>query len=452
MKSLLESFRIKRRSLTRLLFNPVTLTAGTIVLVVALFEIGNPVLDIIELNWLDLRFRIRGPLAPTPTVVLAAIDEKSLSAEGRWPWPRSKIAALVDKLSRDGAKVIGFDITFAEPDENSRLDFVNELAQKVESRALADPQLSAFIRESRANADNDQALVKALERSSTPVVLGYFFHMTEEGVGYQLDQDDINRRMSRIEGSKYPVVLYSDQDGASVPFLKAYAPQNNIDILTKAAASSGFFSVASDPDGVVRWMPLMIQGGEDLFPSLSILCVWHYLGKPHLAVKTGLDGVEGVQIGDRFIPTDESGQLLINYRGPARTFTHYSLSDILGGTLPPGTFKDKIVLVGATAIGIGDIRNAPFGPVYPGSEIHASVIDNILAGDFIARPNWTKIFDVLAIVVLSAVIRMTLPLITALRRLLIAVILFLVDLRAAYMPFVRAHVWLDMRHPVIAPG
>ena len=99
MKALLGSFRIKRRSLTRLLFNPLTLTAGTIVLVVALFEIGNPVLDIIELNWLDLRFRIRGPLTPTPAVVLAAIDEKSLSAEGRWPWPRSKIAALVDKLS-----------------------------------------------------------------------------------------------------------------------------------------------------------------------------------------------------------------------------------------------------------------------------------------------------------------------------------------------------------------
>jgi adenylate cyclase len=190
MKPLLGRFRFRPGSLKRILFNPFTLTTGTIALVVALFEIGNPVLDIIELNWLDLRFRTRVPLATTGDVVLATIDEKSLTDEGRWPWPRSKIAALVDALSRDGAKVIGFDITFAEPDENSRLGFVNDLAKKAESRGLNDTHLKDFIEESRANADNDQALVNALKRSTTPVVLGYFFHMSEIGVGYRLPPPD----------------------------------------------------------------------------------------------------------------------------------------------------------------------------------------------------------------------------------------------------------------------
>ena len=447
MKRLLSRLRFKPRSLKRFLFNPISLTVGTIVLVVTLFELGSPVLDVIELNWLNLRFRARGPLAPTPTVVLAVIDEKSLSDEGRWPWPRSKIAALVDALSRDGAKAIGFDITFVEPDENSRLTLVNELAQKVDSLAIADSHLADFIQESRANADNDQALVNALKRSSAPVVLGYFFHMSETGVGYELDEDDINQRLTRIEASKYPIIRYS-QDRTAVPFIKAYAPQNNLDIFTKVAASSGYFSVPSDPDGVVRWMPLMIQGGEDLFPPLSILCVWHYLGKPQLVVQTGPNGVEGVQLGERFLPTDESGQLLISYRGPAKTFPYYSISDILEGKLPSGTFKDKIVVVGATAIGIGDLRSTPFGHVYPGSEIHATVIDNILAGDFIKRPSWSKIFDVLAIVFLAGLIGVALPRLNALEGFLFGAMLFLIYVTAAYFLFASAHVWLNMVYPI----
>ena len=98
------------------------------------------------------------------------------------------------------------------------------------------------------------------------------------------------------------------------------------------------------------------------------------------------------------IPTDEAGQLLINYRGPPGTFPTYSAADILAGRLPPGTFAEKIVIVGATAIGIGDIRTTPFGPLYPGPEVHATVADNILAGDFMQRPRWSKVFDLLAIV------------------------------------------------------
>ena len=130
-------------------------------MVIALYAVGTPVLDAIERNWLDLRFRFRGPIAPSPTVVLATIDEKSLETEGRWPWPRSRIAALVDALSRDGARIIAFDITFAEPDQNTRLALVDELAQKADSLNLKNPELADFIRESRIDADNDRALARA---------------------------------------------------------------------------------------------------------------------------------------------------------------------------------------------------------------------------------------------------------------------------------------------------
>src|SRR5262245_24979104 len=158
--------------------SPASLTVGTICVVVGLFAVGVPLLDLIELKTYDLRFVPRGHVPPSPAVVVAVIDEKSLNAEGRWPWPRSKIAALVDSLSQDGARVIGFDIVFSEPDENSQLALIKQLEQKVDTLGIKDPQLADFIHESRKHADNDLALVHAIKNASAAVVLGYFFHMS----------------------------------------------------------------------------------------------------------------------------------------------------------------------------------------------------------------------------------------------------------------------------------
>ena len=194
-----------------------------------MYTVGTPVLDTIELNWLDLRFRFRGPIAPNPTVVLAAIDEKSLEAEGRWPWPRSRIAALVDALSRDGAKAIGFDIMFAEPDRTRGSIWSTNSRRRSITLNLKNPELANFIRESRIDADNDRALARALERSSAPIVLGYFFHMSETELGHKLDEASIERQLAGIADSKYPLVIYTDPGATAVPILKAYAPQGNLD-------------------------------------------------------------------------------------------------------------------------------------------------------------------------------------------------------------------------------
>src|SRR6266702_150454 len=158
--------------------NPMSLTLGTILVVVTLFFSGIPLLDLIELKTYDLRFLSRGSVPPSPAVVMALIDEKSLATEGRWPWPRSKLATLVDILSHDGAKVIGFDIGFLEPDENSQLTFITQLGQKVDALGITPPQLADFIQESKQHADNDLILAHAMQNSSAAVVLGYFFHMS----------------------------------------------------------------------------------------------------------------------------------------------------------------------------------------------------------------------------------------------------------------------------------
>lgn len=434
-----------------LFINTATLTALTIGAAVSLFVLAPSPLEEIELNWIDLQFRARGPLVPGPAVVLAAIDEKSLAAEGRWPWPRARIAALVDALSRDGARVIGFDVLFSESEDDSRLALIGDLERALDARHLADPQLRGILRKGRVAADQDRLLASALERSQAPVVLGYFFHMSEQGAGFRIDGSEIARRLASIAESRYPLV-YLDPQAKAEPFLKAYAPQANLPLFTDKAASSGFFSVTSDNDGTVRWMPMVIQGGEDFFPPLALLSAWHYLGKPNLAVRVGRYGIEGVQLGERFVPTDENGRLFINYRGAAQTFPTYSISDILSGKVATGSFKGKIVLVGATAIGIGDIRTTPFGPVFPGPEVHANVVDNLLAGDFIMRPRWAKVFDLMAIVVLSLLVGLAVPRASALSALLFAGSLLVAYVLGAHWLFVNQRIGVNLVYPVFAMG
>ena len=121
--------------------NPFSLPFYSILLVLVLFIIGVPILDLIELKTYDLRFLMRGHKEPSNAVVLAVIDEKSLDKEGRWPWPRSKIADLIDTLNKDGAKVIGFDIGFLEPDENSNLKLFHQFESQISTLNIKNHKL-----------------------------------------------------------------------------------------------------------------------------------------------------------------------------------------------------------------------------------------------------------------------------------------------------------------------
>ena len=428
--------------------NAVSLTFSTVLLVVILFHVGIPILDMIELKTYDLRFLSRGRLQPSSIVALALIDEKSLDKEGRWPWPRSKMASLVNLLSQDGAKVIGFDIGFFEPDENSLLQFVNQFGQQIEALDIRDTRLTDFMNKNKENADNDLALAKAIRNSSSKVVLGYFFHMSQAELDYLIDQKEIDKRTERISASKYPFVISDGPAIKSFPFPVAYAPQSNLEILSRATRSAGFFTLAADYDGVVRWMPLSIQCGENLYPPLSVSCAWLYLGEPQLMVKVARYGARGIKMGERFIPTDENGQLLINYLGPSRTFQHVSITDILNGKVAKGTFKDRIVLVGATAMGTHDLRSTPFGVFYPGVEIHATVIENIVAQNFLSKPKWSTIYDLFAIIVLGVLTGIALPHLSAVKGIFFAGGFFALHILIAQQLFSSWRVWLNIVYPL----
>ena len=206
--------------------------------------------------------------------------------------------------------------------------------------------------------------------------------------------------------------------------------------------------MSSDRDGVVRNVPLMIDTRKDLFPHLTAQCTWQYLDRPQLIVNVPRYGVEGIQMGARFIPTDENGQMRINYLGPAKTFPHYSITDILKGEIPAGTFKDRIVLVGATPWALTDLRSTPLSPIFPGVEIDATVIDNMLTGRFITKPQWSEIFDLIAIITIGLLPGIFLLGVKATAGLPIALAIFALHVLFTRWLFVQFNLWLNMVYPL----
>lgn len=435
----------------KLLFsiNPFSITLYLTLLIIIIFLMNPSFLEIVERKTMDQRFVSRGVRKPGDTVVLAVIDEESLDKEGKWPWPRSKLATLIDYLSEDGAKVIGFDIGFWEPDENNNLAFIQQLESKIGRLKLKNKDLNRFLEESRLLADNDLILANAIKRSKAKVVLGYFFHMTPEELGYEMGKEAINDRIAQISKSRYPIQFF--QSGTAIePFYETHVPEANLPILNQAADSSGYFTIMPDIDGVVRWIPLVFKCGEEIFAPLSIQSIWHYLDQPTLIAKVAEYGIEGIQVGDISIPTNETGQMMINFLGPPKTFPHYPVTDIVNNKYPKGEFKDKIVLVGATAMGMYDIRNTPFSTVYPGPEVHATVIDNILRQQFLSRPEWTKIFDILAVILIGIVTGFVIPRLSAVKGIFFAIGLFVAYIFLTRFLFIKYGLWFNITYPLAA--
>ncbi|MRR18191.1 MAG: CHASE2 domain-containing protein [Deltaproteobacteria bacterium] len=430
---------------------PLKITFVVLLAALALFLIDARFLRLVELKTLDLRMASRGVVHPGPETVIAAIDEKSVSELGRWPWPRTAIARLVDRLKRGGARVIGFDIVFSEPDANASLKTIDALTAEMKKSGLGQAGVLEALARERSAADTDAILAASLKEANN-ITLGYFFHFPRKNNEKELAHITARRiaeNAARIENSRYPLVN-STTNASSDAFLpRAYAPEANIAVLSNAAQNSGYFNAMPDSDGSNRWSPLVIAFGSNYYSSLAVSLVHAYLGFPALALNLEPYGVKDVGIGDILIPTDESGRLLINYLGPPRTFPHYSIADILSGKIPAETFRNKIVLVGATAVGIYDLRVTPFSATYPGVEIHATVIDNILHRSFLSHSSLTRFIDICTIILCGLIIGLLIPRLPPISGMLSAFLVIAVFLAVNYFVFISLNVWLNLIYPFL---
>lgn len=426
--------------------SPFKIAILVIVGMVLFYFLKVPFLTFMELKTLDLRFVSRGVAVPGEETVIAAIDEKSLSELGRWPWRRTVIADLIGRLDEYGAKAIGFDIVFAEPDEHGSIDALEAVAREIESMGLDDHPVARVLEKRIEAADTDTVLARAIEQAMK-VTLGYFFYTSEQEAAH-LSAEAVRAGAENLMGSQYQAVRYTGTPRRSF-MIEAFAAATNIPVLSEVAETSGFFNALPDPDGTNRWSPLAIGYDDAMYPSLALATLMVYRDWPLSAMIISDAGVDRIVFDETIIPVDGAGRMLINYRGPGGTFPHYSISDIVAGRLDPELFRDRIVLVGATATGIYDLRVTPFSTVYPGIEIHATVIDNILHEDFLKRPDWTFIADLLAVLLLGLLMVPVLSRMKALYGFIFSVLLAAAWIIVNYYLFARYNLWINMVYPVV---
>jgi adenylate cyclase len=368
----------------------------------------------LELKTLDVRFQLRGPRFPGPAVVIVAIDEKSQDLLGRWPFPRSNFAQAVDFLRAAHARVIAFDVNFPQPDANSALEALRSVRQDYNhlvAQPVRTPAFESELKSKEAAADNDKQFADALSHFDN-AILGYFF--IPPGDARSQNQERLKAFLDILLFQQYPQVVHPE-------YIKNFeGPEGlgispNLPQFASNAKNFGFFYVDQDPDGVVRRDPTVVEFQGNLYPSLDVAAALAYTNNSLDQVKVIFNpsGVDKIVMGQLTIPTDRRGFAQLDYDGGAGTFPTYSIADVVLGKLPPELFRDRVVLIGPTAVGIGDMVLTPFpkstlpgaegraNVPFPGVEVHANMIDDILYQHFIRRGPSEFLADIAFILLFS---------------------------------------------------
>ena len=310
-----------------------------------------PLLGQVELKTYDMRLRAL-PSAPPQFVTIAAIDEQSLAKLGRWPWSRTTFTALAERLDQLGARVIAFDLFFPE----------------------------------RESARVDAQFARAIS-STKKVVLGTVF----------IDRQAEMRHLgpAGLAAARLAIAPQAIAEVQAETFRmdEPYGVLVNIVELQGAATYVGHIDVPPDADGVVRRAPLIRRFDRRYFPAFDVQVARTFLQKEVPTLDIAAYGIAGIRLGERYIPLDEEGRLLVRHRKPG-SFAKVSIADILEQRADPALVRGRVVLVGNTAVGIGDARVTPYGATLPGVEIRASIIESLLQGDALQRPEWMMVLDI----------------------------------------------------------
>ena len=367
--------------------SPVTIVG--VVLTVLLLVLGASQARLVR----DLAYSVYGILLrqnsePLKSDIVAVIDidEPSIRAHGQWPWPRFLLAEMTDQILGAGASVLAFDMVFAEPDRTSPASLKQDMSDHF-GLSVAMGGMPGELE------DYDKIFARALAHSNT--VLSCFMQ----------DRATYGDQEAGEVDPGYRGYFYYKGEGDFRRFLlKAYGMTLSIPVLNTAAGNNGFFNNYQDDDNVLRRTPLVWSyGANRTYPSLALEAARMYLGVAQAGIEYDEDGITGIRLDDRFVPTDALGRLMINYRTIPRnkgirlnTFPTYAAADLLAGRVPAEKLAGKVVLVGTSAPGLVDLRATPLTPNFVGVEVHATVIENILTGEYLHQPAIMRRIDLVA--------------------------------------------------------
>lgn len=291
-------------------------------------------------------------------VVIVDIDESSLARFGQWPWPRTLLADLVDRISAQKPLAIGFDILFAEPDRLSPQYLLDQY-----------PFLDAVAKQVIAGLEpHDARFARSL--SASPSVLG----IGALGTAPAGDSDHV---------SQVPVV---EHGGEAKPLLPHFpAALQSLSILRSAAHGHGVLNVLPESDGIIRRVPLAVSIDGTITPTLTLEMLRVALSAPNFAIHRSGDRIMGLSISDLFIPTEADARAWVNFTQP-RDERYVSAAAVLDDEAVQGRLTGKLVLLGSSALGLVDTKAIPIASHVNGIEIHAMLLESIIAGELLSRP------------------------------------------------------------------
>ncbi|CAK7070300.1 MAG: hypothetical protein DELT_01840 [Desulfovibrio sp.] len=356
-----------------------SILGAVVVFIVLGLYLGEPLfLRQLDNRIYDVYLTSRPKIEPSPVPVIIDIDEDSLAKYGQWPWPRYRLATLIQNATDRGAAAIALDMLLAEPDRSSpeaiRDSLHKDLGLDVGFSGLP-PAL----------ADYDALLAATI--ANCPVVLGMYARFDGKGGVVERFPGGVSvAEQKGAEGVSYKSRVHK-ANGVTMPLEKLLQ-----------AAPPGFINVSPDSDGFVRRIPAIVTAGDTAYVNLAVRAFMVALGRKSLIAKSGPDGLEKIRIGQYELPVSPEGDFIVPFTGPRQEYQYVSAAAVLEGTLPDDAFNGRILFVGTSAPGLLDIRATPYDRVYPGVEVHAAVLDALVTGRSLSVPSWTPGLQVLAII------------------------------------------------------
>jgi adenylate cyclase len=352
-------------------------------------------------------------------VTIVDIDEASLRALGQWPWPRTTIARLVDCLSGMGAAAIAFDVVFAEPDRTSPAAVAASL-----------PDLDAGLRARLAALpSNDGRLAESIAQSR--VILG------QTALGAPV-RDDASARPTGV------AVLGPDPG----PFLTNFPGlQRNLPELETAAAGRGLFTIVPERDGIVRRVPVIMRAQGMIVPTLTLEILRVLAGGDAILLRTDEAGIESVRVPGFTLPTDAHGQVWLH-------FAHHDASrfiparDVLDGRVDPVRVRDRIVLVGTSAIGLLDNKTTPLDRAMAGVEVHAQLLESTLSNGLLLAPSYAVGVELLVMTLVSLAMIWLAPILGAVALLNVGAVVAAIIAALSWYRFAYSGILFDATYPL----
>lgn len=350
-----------------------------------------------EYDLYDLRLRQFLSEEKDPRIVIIDVDEKSLAAEGRWPWNRTKLAVMLDQLfDTYGVAIVGFDMVFSESDQSVDLDVLRTLLKQNTEVSGLDNALKQL--------DSDQIFSQAI--ADRPVVLGYLFDRSRKELEIGHPGKPVIENMPRLD---------------NLPIPQATGVISSLSQIQSVSVWNGFFdNPMVDSDGVYRRVPMIQRYHENYYPSLALSMLLALFGEDVVTpiIETDVtgdkDALVAIDAAGLEIPVDQHGAVLVPYRGPQGSFPYVSATDVIRGNVDPLLLEGAIALVGTSAAGLLDLRVTPMSNRYSGVEVHANILSGLLDEKILHQPDYTLGVELVQLIISGILLSVLIPRVSAL--------------------------------------